>query len=87
MRDPLPVIPLVLLSKLIRSALFFARKGMAIVWLPAVLSAACHAPSAWLCRRPIRMETWRLMRLVDRQIVTDLDELERRFGFRLAGRE
>ncbi|HPA20685.1 MAG TPA: glycosyltransferase [Verrucomicrobiae bacterium] len=85
MRDPLPMIPLVLLSKLVRSALFFMRKGMAVVWLPAVLSAICHAPSALSYRRPMRMATWRLMRLVDRQIVTDLGELERRFGFRLAG--
>lgn len=84
MRDPLAVMPAVILSKLIRSAAFFFRKGMLRVWLPAVCSAAWHAGAALSQRRPIRISTWRLMRFVDRQVVTDLDELRRRFGFRLA---
>ncbi len=85
MRDPLPVLPLVLLSKLMRSAVFFARNGMLLVWVPAVLSACAHAAGAWSLRRPMRVATWRLMRFVDRQVVTDLVELEQRFGFRPVG--
>lgn len=84
MRDPLPVLLPVLLSKLARSAVFFARRGMLSAWVPAVSSACAHAAGAWLLRRPIRLATWRLMRFVDRRVVTDLAELERRFEFCLA---
>lgn len=86
MRDPCPVVLPVLCSKLARSAMFFARHGMFRVWFPAVASAVVHAAAACALRRPIRMGTWRLMRFVDRQVVTDLADLERRFGFCLAER-
>lgn len=84
MRDPLVVIPAVLFSKFVKSFLFFMRKGMGRVWLPAVMSALWKARSAWSFRRPIRLATWRLMRFVDRRLVTDLRELRDRFGFELA---
>ncbi len=74
MRDPMLVVPLSLVSKLVKSFFQFARAGRLITWLHAWFSTLFHIPGAMSLRYPVRLQTYLFLRRLRREKLTSLDE-------------
>lgn len=67
MRDPLPVIPILILSKFVKSFFLFVKWGHLFTWGRAWLSIGIHIPYALHLRDPISLQTWRKIRAMEQR--------------------
>ena len=76
MREPIYLLIPSLISKCCKSLFLFIKWGHFITWIETWISSFIHIPYAFNLRRPISWRTTKLLRKLDRNIISDISLID-----------